>query len=501
MGSLAASLRSSRAREASELQARSESSEPYENLRPPKSSASQAGPRVPTPQAREVYVLFAIVVGGSALGSLSQTGVNAMMPAIAADLQVGIDAAQLLTAGYMLTLGIVVPLATFLARRISLRAQALIAAALFVFGSLIDCLAWSFALALAGRLLQAASVGLLMPLLQTIAVTRFPPGRQATAMGVAGIAMGFAPNVGPAVGGALDVAFGWRSFFVLMTVLGAFVMLCAMRFIGRFDSIDSGERFDALSFLLSSLGFGGVLTGTSNASSIGANPLFVWVPLATGALFLVLFVRRQARTPHPLMRLAIFDHPQYNRGLFAVSILSASFMGITLLIPLYAANVRGATSFEAGLVILPSALLALVMNPLAGWLTDRFGVRPVALSMGVLLATGSVLCATAGEATPLFALAAYQTLRGLGVSGLVGPFQSWCLAGLPRDLVPDGSSTSVLARQVSASLGTSALVLIVEVSAAQGVAASFPALPYELAFAFSAALALVVLAFSWARVR
>ena len=63
-----------------------------------------------------MYVLFAIVVGGSALGSLSQTGVNAMMPAIASDLQVGIDAAQLLTAGYMLTLGIVVPLATFLAR-------------------------------------------------------------------------------------------------------------------------------------------------------------------------------------------------------------------------------------------------------------------------------------------------------------------------------------------------------------------------------------------------
>lgn len=489
MASLAASSRGPRASGSSEPQAGSRGATP------------QGGPREPTLQGREVYVLFAIVVGASALGSLSQTGVNAMMPAIATDLQVGMDAAQLLTAGYMLALGIVVPLATFLTRRISLRAQTLIASGLFVLGSLLDCFAWSFALALTGRLLQAASVGLLMPLLQTIAVTRFPPGRQATAMGVAGIAMGFAPNVGPAVGGALDFAFGWRSFFVLMTVAGALVMFCAVRFIERSDPVDSGERFDTLSFLLSSLGFGGALTGTSNASSIGVNPLFVWAPLAAGALFLVLFVRRQARTAHPLMRLAMFDHPQYNRGLFAVSVLSASFMGITLLIPLYAANVCGATSFEAGLVILPSALLALVMNPLAGWLTDRFGVRPVALFMGVLLVAGSGLCATVGEATPLFVLAAYQTLRGLGVSGLVGPFQSWCLAGLPRDLVPDGSSTSVLARQVSASLGTSALVLIVEVVGAQEIAASLPALPYQLAFAFSAVLALVVLAFSWARVR
>ena len=106
-----------------------------------------------------------------------------------------------------------VPLATLLgapARTIAL--------AFFLVGALADLFAPNFGVLLAGRVFQAISTGMLMPLMQTIAMTRLAY-RQATAMGVAGIAMGFAPNIGPTIGGAMSFLLGWRSFFVLLVVM------------------------------------------------------------------------------------------------------------------------------------------------------------------------------------------------------------------------------------------------------------------------------------------
>ena len=165
-----------------------------------------------------VYALFAIVMLASAFGNLSQTAVNAMMPEIMGEFLLDVSLGQWLTTSYMLVLGIAVPAATFLGKRFTTRQHVFIALAFFLVGALADCLASNFAVLLAGRICQAVSTGLLLPLMQTIAMTRFPEGRRATAMGIAGIAMGFAPNIGPTVGGALSFSFGWRSFFVLLLV-------------------------------------------------------------------------------------------------------------------------------------------------------------------------------------------------------------------------------------------------------------------------------------------
>ncbi|MFR7651335.1 MAG: MFS transporter, partial [Eggerthella lenta] len=166
-----------------------------------------------------VYALFAIVVLASASGNLSQTAVNAMLGDIMLQFGLTVDLGQWLTTSYMLVLGITVPVATFLSRRFSVRRHVFIALAFFLVGALADLFAPNFGVLLAGRVFQAISTGMLMPLMQTIAMTRFPRGRQATAMGVAGIAMGFAPNIGPTIGGAMSFSLGWRSFFVLLVVI------------------------------------------------------------------------------------------------------------------------------------------------------------------------------------------------------------------------------------------------------------------------------------------
>ena len=389
-----------------------------------------------------VYALFAIVMLASAFGNLSQTAVNAMMPEIMGEFSLDVSLGQWLTTSYMLVLGIAVPAATFLGKRFTTRQHVFIALAFFLVGALADCLASNFAVLLAGRICQAVSTGLLLPLMQTIAMTRFPEGRRATAMGIAGIAMGFAPNIGPTVGGALSFSFGWRSFFVLLLV-GVAVLGVATALLVRGGEGNRSERFDTLSFMLSALGFGGLLLGFSEASSFALTSPFVWGPLAAGAVFLVLFVRRQKRVDDPLINMGIFKSGQYTVGFAVLCLLHASFMGVTLVIPLYVEGLCGGTALDAGIVLLPGTLAALFLNPLAGVLTDRFGIRPVTVASGALLAVGSVLMVFLDEETPLAVTTFCQAVRASACRG------SWARSSRGASPACRGASSPTAARSPS----------------------------------------------------
>ncbi len=443
-----------------------------------------------------MYMLFAIVVLGSALGNLSQTAVNAMMADIMVGFGAGVEVGQWLTTSYMLVLGVTVPASTYLQRRFCVRVQVLLAFGLFIAGTALSLAAQGFAMLLAGRILQAVAAGILLPVMQTVAMTGFGPGKQATAMGIAGVALGFAPNIGPTIGGAMSFAWGWRSFFALMLALLAALALWTLVAVRRQPSPDSSARLDAVSLTQSTLGFGGVLLGFSNASSLGLASALVWGPMLLGVLFLVLFVRRQRRVADPLVSMGIFQCPQFTWGFIAQCLLTASFMGITLLVPLYVQNLCGGTALDAGVVLLPGTVAALVLNPLAGVLTDRAGIRPVALAGGVLLSAGAVSMVFLSAETPLWLSMVLQGVRACGVSTLIGPLTAWSLAKLPRPLVADGSAFSIAARQATASFGTSVMVLFVSAAvAAIGAAA------YALAFGFSAVMALALLVCIVAKVR
>ena len=165
-------------------------------------------------------------------------------------------------------------------------------------------------------------------------------------------------------------------------------------------------------------------------------------------------------------------------------------MGVTLVIPLYVQNLCGGTSLDAGMVLLPATIIALILNPVSGWATDKFGIRPVVMFFGACLVTGSLLWILADEATSIPMMMLYQSVRGFGISGLIGPIQVWTLDKLEKPLVPDGSSVSILVRQAAASFGTSMMVLAIASSMALATEMSMPALPYHLAFGVSAVFAI-----------
>lgn len=445
------------------------------------------------------YGLFAIVVLGCALGGLSQTAVNAMIEGIGADFGIGESVAQWLTTIYMLVLGITVPAVSFLSRKLSMRALVLVALGLFLAGSVMALIAWDFPSLVVGRVLQAISTGITMPLSQTIAMTRFPKNQNATAMGIAGIAFGFAPNIGPTVGGALIDTWGWHSFFAMLAVMCVVLIVAVIPIVERDAAPGGAARLDALSLALSTVGFGGLLLGFSNAANYVVGSPLVWAPFVVGALSLVGFVVRQVRSENPLVSMGIFASKRYTVGFTCLNLLFASFMGITLVVPLYVLHLCGGTALDSGMIFLPATVAALVCNPLAGILSDKVSIRPVVIFGSVCLAVGAVSMCFIDETTPFWLVATLQFVRASGVSTLIGPFASWSLGELSGPTVMDGSVFSVTVRQVCASLGTAIMVLVI--TAFGAAAGADAALPYQLAFGFSAVLAVGCAALGIAKVR
>lgn len=445
-----------------------------------------------------IIIPVVIIILASALGNLSQTAMNAMFGGIAIDFKVDMALGQWVTTLYMLVLGITVPAVTFLMRRFSLKGLIVFSLGLFLAGCIVDIFATSFIVLLAGRVLQAISSGILMPMMMSVIMTSFPPNKRATVMGVAGIALGFAPNIGPTIGGYLITTSGWRSLFIILAVIMALLIIFAYVSIKPGPHIERRASLDVLSLVLSAIGFGFLLLGFSNASDTGSTIITILVPLVVGAVSLLLFIKRQKRIDDPLISMDIFRSKKFMVGFWASNFLYTSFMGITLIVPLFIENVWGGSALEAGLALLPGTIAALFFNPLAGFLTDKLHARPVVLFFGACLALGSIAMAFIDAATAFWVILLLQGIRACGVSGLVSPLTSWSMEDLPGELMTDASSFSTAVRQAVASMGTALMVLLVTLGSQFF---GSPTLGYQMALAFSGVFALLLFIIVVARVR
>lgn len=165
---------------------------------------------------RRDRVTFFVVLASVFVANLAYNMLTTALPSVMADFEIDAIAGQLLTTGYVYALGGVSAMIAFFTTRYSIRNLFLAAMAFFIASCVIAVCAQSYPVLLASRFLQACGNGVLIPLVQLVAVAVYPEERRGFALGLSGMVIAFAPVFGPTISGIVTDLLGWRANFVML---------------------------------------------------------------------------------------------------------------------------------------------------------------------------------------------------------------------------------------------------------------------------------------------
>jgi EmrB/QacA subfamily drug resistance transporter len=408
---------------------------------------------------RPPYGLIAILLVGAFIAFLNNTLLNIALPSIMKDLEIDASTVQWMVTGFMLVNGILIPTTAFLIQKYSVRQLFLAAMALFTLGTILAGFAHVYPLLLAGRLIQAAGSAIMMPLLMNVMLTSFPIEKRGTAMGVFGLVLMFAPAIGPTLSGWIVENYDWRMLFHFITPIAIIVILLGVFFLkDKKEKVDI--KLDFLSVVLSTVGFGGILYGFSSAGKEGWDAPQVYGTLIVGTICLVTFILRQSKQDKPMLNFTIFKYPMFALSSTISMVVTMALFSGMLLLPIYVQTIRGISPIDAGLMLLPGAILMAIMMPITGKLFDIFGGRILAIIGLTITVVTSYYFSKLTLHTSYTHLIILYTVRMFGMSMVNMPVTTNGLNQLPSRFYPHGTAMNSTLQQVSGAIGTALLVTI-----------------------------------------
>lgn len=403
--------------------------------------------------------ILAVLLFGAFAAILNQTLLNVAIPHLMNAFNVSADTVQWLSTGYMLTNGVLVPITAFLIATFTTRQLFISAMVSFAVGSFICSIAPTFAVMMMGRVVQAMGAGVMMPLMMTVVLNLYPPQVRGRAMGTIGIAMFFAPAIGPTLSGWMIDHWSWRYLFYVVIPLALLDIIFASIFLKNVTE-RSRPSFDFPGFLASSIGFGSLLYGFSEAGNKGWGSVQVRGGLAIGVIFILLFILRELTAKRPMLNLRVFKFGMFSLSSAVSSVVNMAMFGGALLTPIYIQNIRGFTPLQSGLLLLPGAILMGAMSPISGALLDKIGIRPLALVGLVITVVTTFELGHLTMTTSYGHVMVIYAFRMFGMSFLTMTIMTAGLNQLPRELNSHGTAAANTVRMIAGSIGTAFLVTV-----------------------------------------
>lgn len=424
----------------------------------------------PTLAPARVTAVLRILVLSTFVVLLNETIMVNAIPRLMREFEVTAAAAGWLSTSFMLTMAVVIPVTGWFLQRVTTRTAFGLAMALFLAGTALAAAAPAFSVLLAARVIQASGTAVMMPLLMTTLMTLVPPQDRGRVMGNITLVISVAPALGPAASGVLLQLGTWRLLFLAVLPIAG-----AMALFGRRELVNIGEPqagpIDWLSVPLAAAGFGALVYGLSDlgAGNAAQGPVSPSVMTAAGALLVGLFVWRQLalqRSSTPLLdlRALTFRHFSVALGLMCLSFMG--LMGAFILLPIYLQEVRGLTSLQTGLLLIPGGLTMGLLGPQVGKLYDRFGAPRLVVPGAVVTALCLALFAFTGEETSPWVVLVLHVALSAGMAFVFTPVFTSGLSVLPPHLYPHGSAILGSLQQVAAAAGTALVISVMSGHAA-----------------------------------
>jgi MFS family permease len=420
------------------------------------------------------------------LSSFGASSANVALPALQRAFGTGFAAVQWIVLAYLLAATAAAVGAGRLGDMFGRRRVLLGGIALFAAASAICALAPGLAVLVAARALQGLGAAVMLALGMALAAGRPAQGGTGRAMGLLGSMSAVGTALGPALGGLLLAGPGWRAVFAA-TVPAALLALFLARRLPDDVPAQPAAPFDVAGLLL----LVAALLALALACT-GAGPALRGMLLGASVLGGILFVRTQARTPAPLVPLALLRDRVLASGFVMTALAMALMMATMLVGPFYLGRGLGLSAGSMGAALAVGPLVAALAGVPAGRIVDRHGARGpgaiglAAMALGAcLLALLPVRAGVAGWIAPLAVLTAgyalFQAANNTALMIAAGDARRGVVAGLAN-----------LARQLGLIAGSSLLGAVFAPGAAHDVAAATHA-----TFAVAALLPLLALGAAW----
>jgi EmrB/QacA subfamily drug resistance transporter len=412
-----------------------------------------------------VLKIAGVVVLGAIMSILDITVVNVALPTFQTVFgtpshSIAYSTVAWSVTAYTLALATVIPMTGWAADRFGTKRLYMTAIALFVSGSVLCAAAWSVGALIGFRVLQGLGGGMLMPLGMTIMTRSAGPHRMGRLMAILGVPMLLGPILGPIIGGWLIEVASWHWIFLINAPIGLAAIVYAWRVLPR-DTPEPSESFDFLGMALMSPGLALFLFGVSSipAESTAAAPR-VWVSMLIGAALMVLFVFHSFRPEHPLLDLRLFKNRNLTLSIITMFLFAVAFFGGLLLVPTYFQEVRGESTLQAGLLVAPQGIGAMITMPIAGSQVDKRPIGRIVPFGLVLILIGMFGLTQLTATTPYPVIIAELFVMGLGMGATMMPLFTSALKTLKAHEVARGSTLLNITQQIASSIGVAIMSVL-----------------------------------------
>ena len=404
-----------------------------------------------------------ILVVGLLAVIFDTTIVSVALHTLTVQLHAPVSTIQWVTTGYLLALGIAVPLSTWGLQRFGGKRLWMSALTVFLVGSIGSSLAWNVDSLIAWRVVQGAGGGIMLPVLTTLimrAAGGKALGRTVTIIALPAL---LGPILGPLVGGAILTHLSWRFMFWVNVPFCVVGLYLAARYMPT-DTPDPATpkpRLDPLGLALLAPGVAAIILGLSNAGSAAgfAHPDVIY-PLAIGVALVAAFAGYALRRPGPLVDVRLLARRPVASASAVLFFSGFSLYGAMLLLPLYNQEVRGASALTAGIMLVPQGVGALFSRNVAGRLTDTIGARPIAVAGFAIVAATTLPFALAGPHTSPWLFALWLVIRGFGLGAVTISVMAVAFLGLDKQQIAHSSVVTRMTQQIGGSFGPAVLAVI-----------------------------------------
>jgi EmrB/QacA subfamily drug resistance transporter len=416
--------------------------------------------RIYDPETRKWFTLGAVAFGLFMI-MLDNTVVNVALPAIQRDLGVGLSELEWIVAGYALTFAALMLTGGKLADLLGRRLIFVVGLTIFTLSSLACGLADSGELLIAARIVQGAGAALMNPATLSIISATFPPQQRGMAIGIWAGVSALALAIGPLVGGLLTEHASWNWIFFVNVPVGIVAIAASFILIDESKDTSENQRLDLPGLLSSGIGLFALTYGLIEANTYGWTSGRILASFAVALVGLVTFVLLESHQRVPMLDLSLFRNSTFAGANAVMLLVALAMFGIFFFISLYMQNILGYSAVQAGAAFLPMTLLIVIIAPMAGKASDRFGSRWLMGTGMTVLAVQLFYFSRLGVDESYWSLLPAMLIGGIGMALVMTPSAAAAMSGVSVDKAGVGSAVLNSARQVGGSVGIALMGAIV----------------------------------------